>query len=82
MTVMVIVAVPDPPLLVAVTVWTVCACRAVGVPEITQVDELSERPAGRAAIVVDGGVGARAQDTTAPPDRVGVILAATVLVRV
>ena len=45
------VVVPVPPLLVAVTVWTVVACSAVGVPESAQVDVLNASPAGSAGLI-------------------------------
>ena len=61
MTVMVNVVVPDPPLLLAVMVWTVCASSAVGDPISPQVVWLSVSPAGRAGLAE--------QVTIAPPLR-------------
>ena len=54
------VAVDVPPELVAVTVYDVAACVAVGVPLIRPVDELNDRP--------DGSAGEMEYDRAGPPE--------------
>jgi hypothetical protein len=54
----------EPPALVAVTVYEAATATAVGVPEMTPVVALIDRPVGSAGVT--------AQETTAPPEIVGV----------
>ena len=49
---MVIVVVPLPPAFVAVIVYTVCGETAVGVPPISPLDVLNDRPVGRLGVIV------------------------------
>ena len=63
---MVIVALPDPPALVAVIVYVLEAEIAVGVPEIVPLDESKDNPVGSAGEIV--------HVSTAPPCAVGVTL--------
>ena len=60
------VVVPLPPAFVAVTVYTVEGERTVGVPLISPVVVLNDKPVGS-----DGAID---QETTAPPLAVGVVL--------
>ena len=75
MTWIVTVAVPLPPALVAVTVYSVEEDTAVGVPLIPPFEESNDKPAGR--------VGEMDHETTAPPPVVGVMdVIATPFVRI
>ena len=64
MTWIVIVAVPSPPLLVAVTVYVVRGDTAVGVPLSSPVAMSKDRPAGKVGLIV--------QLSTGSPPAVGV----------
>jgi hypothetical protein len=61
----VIIVVVEPAAFVAVTVCVVVGHKMPGVPEMTPVDVLSERPEGRAGEID--------QEATAPPETVGVL---------
>ena len=74
---------PDPPLFVAVTVYTAAEAAAEGVPVMAPVAASSARPAGSAGLTANGGACSRpvaARDgpstvypKTAPPVAVGAV---------